>query len=79
MVDVYLWTGGDDDEAEEAAMLTKLDVMMGSPGVGVAMPSALEKMLVDKKRMDMIRQKYNLRDTKNQKVPEMQWEGDDHS
>jgi hypothetical protein len=58
--------------------LTLEQLMMG-PKLEMAMPSALEQILKDKQRMSVIRQKYNLKDTKNQKVPEMQWEGDDHS
>lgn len=46
------------------------------PPAAVVSAAPLEQILEEKRHMERIRQKYNLRDTKNMKVPTMQWEGD---
>jgi len=41
--------------------------------------SPLEEALENKRRMNTIRQKYNIRHPKEMKLPSMQWEGEDRS
>lgn len=57
---------------------THLEMMMTSPKMDMSVPSALEQMLKDRRRMQIIRQKYNLKDGKEQRIPMMQWQGDNN-
>lgn len=64
-------------------MNTRLDVLMRRPETTerdwAKTASPLERLLADRRRMETIRQKWNMKDMKHQKIPTQQWEGDDRS